>query len=64
MIDKADSFPPLTMSHVKAVVDHVQGGALSKLTSYEAIIQPLPSYEEALAIPNCLVKVLNGKCII
>ncbi len=37
MIDKAGSFPPLTMSHVKAVVDHVPGGALSKLSNYELL---------------------------
>ncbi len=54
----------MTMSHVKAIVAHAPGGALSKLKSYEAIVQPLPSYDETLSIPNGLVKVLDGKCLI
>ncbi len=64
MIDRSDEFPPLTMSHVKAIAAHTPGGALSKLKIYEAIVQPLPSYDETLSIPNCLMRVLYGKCLI
>ena len=64
MIDRSDHFSPLAMSHVKATVAHILGGALSKVNSYETIVQPLPLYDESLSIPNCMVKVLNGKCLI